>query len=313
MFQKWIEKATVLGEEKTIEVRKDSFWKRRVRIMARVGLEITSIENFDEVINKPCVFCTPEKLAKFDEKIFGEKMLENEYAFLFPNINPYAAHSAVCAFKKHYIKPSDFNATMIENNLELCMKYLEKVREMDEKAKYFSINWNYMMPAGASILHPHMQVVASEHPTTYMEKVMEDKNAFKEYVHEEIKSERFVGSINNIEIFTPFAPFGFNEVVGVVEGSLKDNISNIASVLEKIISYYASIGRNSFNIAIYSSFDDSIPLHFRCITRQNMVKYYRNDCMFFEKLHEEVILEKKPEEVAMELREFLKMENNKTL
>ena len=37
MFQKWIEKATVLGEEKTIEVRKDSFWKRRVRIMARVG------------------------------------------------------------------------------------------------------------------------------------------------------------------------------------------------------------------------------------------------------------------------------------
>ncbi len=305
MFQRWIEKARVLGEEKTIEVRKDNFWGRRVRIMERVGLELVSIENFDEVIKKECIFCTPEKLAKFDEK-FGKEMLENEYAFLFPNINPYATHSAVCAFKKHYIKPDEFDAEMIEKNLALCMEYLEKVRGMDEKAKYFSINWNYMMPAGASILHPHTQVVASEHPTTYMEKII--GRSFEEYVKEEMKSERFVGTIGDIKIFTPFAPFGFNEIVAVVDAPLEDKLKNIAAVLEKIISFYASIGRNSFNVAIYSSFDSSIPPHFRCITRQNMVKYYRNDCMFFERLHEEVILEKKPEEVAMEFKKFLEKE-----
>ena len=287
MFQKWKEKVIVNGIEKEIEIRKDGYWQRRCRIIQRAGLELTKEEDFSDLINKECIFCQPEKLAKFD---FG--MLENEVAFLFPNINPYAEYSSVCAFKKHFIKPNEFTALLIQKNLELCIEYIKKI-----EAEYISINWNYLMPAGASILHPHLQVVGSNYPTTYMEKI--ENIRFEEYVKKEIESERYVGRIGNIEIFTPFVPFGFNEIVGVAKGNIFKEYRSIAEALEKIIAFYASIGRNSFNISIYTN-----PLHFRCITRQNMVKYYRNDAMFFERLHNEIILEKKPEEVAREFKDF---------
>jgi len=303
MFQKWVEKALVEGKEKEIEVRKDAFWQRRCRIIGRVGLELTAKENFDEIIKKPCIFCMPEKLAKFGNE-FGSEMFENEHAFLFPNINPYARYSSVCAFKKHYIKLEEFKAEIIEKNLELCIEYIKKVMELDD-IKYASINWNYLMPAGASILHPHTQVVADEHSTTYMEKVAENGEQFREYIKKEMESERFIGEIGNISLFTPFVPFGFNEVVGIVSNKLFSSINEIAQALEAIISYYESIGRNSFNVCIYASLNDEFSLHFRCITRQNMAKYYRNDAMFFERLHSEVILEKKPEEVAKEIKEYL--------
>ena len=120
-----------------------------------------------------------------------------------------------------------------------------------------------------------------------------------------MKSERYIGKIGKIKLFTPFVPFGFNEVVGIAEENIENCLEDLSKALEKIISYYASIKRNSFNVAIYISLENEFPLHFRCITRQNMVKYYRNDAMFFERLHQEVILEKKPEEVAKELRKFI--------
>lgn len=304
MFMRWVEKAFVNGIEKEIEVRKDEIWQRRCRIIEKVGLEIDAQENFDEIIKKPCIFCTPEKLAKFD-KSFGE-MLENEHAFLFPNIHPYAKHSAVCAFKKHHIKPEDFSPILLEKNLSLCFEYIRKIKEMDS-IKYVSINWNYMMPAGASILHPHTQVVASEHPTTYMEKLIKSGDKFIEYVEEEKRSERLIAEIGEFILFTPFVPFGFNEVVGVTQKKFFEvNLRNMAEALHYILSYYASINRNSFNVAIFASLENEFPVHFRTITRQNMVKYYRNDVMFFERLHLESILEKKPEEIAEEIREYLK-------
>ena len=308
MFQKWKERVSVEGKEKEIEIRKDAIWERRCRIMERVGLELVKKENFDEIIQKSCIFCTPEKLAKFDKK-FGKEFFENSHAILFPNINPYAKYSSVCAFKKHYIKVGEFDAKLIEKNLQLCMEYIEKVMELDNEVKYASINWNYMMPAGASILHPHTQVVAGKHPTTYMERILEKKELFEEYIKKEIESERFIGKIGSIALFSPFAPFGFNEIVGVAKSNLSESIEDISIALEKILSFYDKIGRNSFNVCVFISLSNNFPLHFRCITRQNMVKYYRNDAMFFERLHFETILEKKPEEVAKEMKEYLEKSN----
>jgi len=305
MLHKWLENAVVEGKDKIIEVRKEDIWERRCRIIGRVGLELTLKENFDDVINKPCIFCQPERVAKFGKE-FGAGMMENDAAFLFPNINPYARYSGVCAFRKHYIKMEDFDSTLIEKNLELGMEYIRKVEKMGN-AKYASINWNYMMPAGASILHPHTQIIVDEHPTTYMEKIMEKREMFSKYIEMERNGKRYIGRVGKISLFTPFVPFGFNEIFGVGEESIEKSIGDAAGAIAKIISYYAHLGRNSFNMAIYMSLEDEFPLHFRCITRQNMVKYYRNDITFLERLHNEVILERKPEEIAEEMREYLKV------
>ena len=303
MFERWNETIMVNGIERHVEVRWDEVFERYCRIIDRVGLELTKQEDFSEKINEPCIFCNRSKLAKFDER-FGAEHMENENAFLFPNINPYAKYSSVCAFKKHYIEVGEFSPELIHSNLELAAKYINKVREIDGSIRYASINWNYMMPAGASILHPHTQVVADSIPTTYMKKIIGNEK-FWEYIRAEIESERHIGKIGNVELFVPFAPFGFNEVSGFVDGGLEKSLESIAKAMSAILSYYHSLGRNSFNFSMYYSMANEFPLHFRMITRQNMAKYYRNDAMFFERLHFETIIERKPEDIAKEIKEFL--------
>lgn len=304
MFEKWIEKININGIEKEVEVRWDGIFGRYCRIISRVGLEIDKQEDFSEKIDEECIFCHPEKIASFDER-FEKKKFENEYAFLFPNINPYSSYSSVCAFKKHYIKLNEFSPKLIQGNLELAIEYMNKVLEMDGNMKYASINWNYLMPAGASILHPHMQVVIDKFPTSYMKKILKNKK-FYDYIGEEMRSNRYVGKIGSANIFIPFAPFGFNEIFAFLDGDIENALESISKIISYVLLYYNSIRRNSFNLAIYYSIEKEFPLHLRMITRQNMIKYYRNDAMFFERLHMETILEKKPEEIAKELKDFLK-------
>ncbi len=302
MFERWNETIIVNGRERHVEIRWDEVFERYCRIIDRVGLELTKQEDFSEKINEPCIFCNREKLATFDEK-FGAKHMENGNAFLFPNINPYARYSSVCAFKKHYIKLNEFSPELLHSSLELTIEYINKVKRLDDSIKYASINWNYMMPAGASILHPHMQVVADELPTSYMKKASNEK--FERYIEEELKGERYIKKIGSVELFAPFAPFGFNEVFGLIGKELENAIEEIAGAVSAILSYYHGIGRNSFNFSLYYSMENEFPLHFRMITRQNMARYYRNDAMFFERLHMETVLERKPEEIAKEIKGFL--------
>ena len=298
MFEKWNETIIVNGIEKHVEVRWDEIFERYCRIIDRVGLELTKQEDFSHKIKEPCIFCSRRNLAKFDEKFEMEK--ENENAFIFPNINPYAKYSSVVALKKHYLQLNEFSPKMIEDMLHLSFGYIEAVKKMDGIA-YVSINSNYLMPAGASILHPHAQVVADEHPTSYMKKIAGNE-VFHDYIMEELKSERYIKRIGKVYLFAPFAPFGFNEVFGLVE---EIDIKDIAKAISLILSYFHSIKRNTFNFSIYYSLNNDFPMHFRIITRQNMAAYYRNDAMFFERLHMETILEKKPEEIAKEIKEFL--------
>jgi len=300
MFEKWNETITVNGVEKHVEIRWDEVFERYCRIIDRVGLELTKQEDFSDKINEPCIFCNREKLATFDER-FGIKQKENEHAFIFPNINPYAKYSSVVAFKKHYLNLNEFKPEMIEANLNLSFWYINEVKEMDDSVAYASINSNYLMPAGASVLHPHSQVIVDEYPTSYMRKIAGNE-LFYDYIREEMKRERYIKRIGSVYLFVPFVPFGFNEVFGFVE---KMNVNDIAKSISSILSYYHSIKKNSFNFSIYYSLKEDFPIHFRMITRQNMAKYYRNDAMFFERLHMETILERKPEEIAKEIKKFL--------
>ncbi len=301
MFHRWFEEAMVGEEIRRIEIRKEEIWGRRCRIIERKGLEYTGMEDFNELVKRPCIFCNPEKVSKFGED-FGTTMLENDGAFLFPNISPYARHSGVCAFRKHYIKIDEFTPSLIAKNLELGSRYIDKIGKMEE-VRFASISWNYMMPAGASILHPHTQILVDRHPTVYMEKLLGRREEFERYIEMEVESERFIGRVGKVLLFTPFVPYGYNEVGGIVEEGLQ--IDEISKALAKILSYYSAIGRNSFNVSIYISLEDEFPVHFRCITRQNMGKYYRNDVAFLERLHEEVVLERSPEEVAEDMRNHL--------
>jgi len=299
MFERWEESIVVNGIERHVEIRWDEIFERYCRIIDRVGLESGVVEDFSDKIGEDCIFCHPEKVAKFDKEL-KDMPTENEYAFIFPNINPYAKYSSVCAFKKHFMSLGEFTPEVIKANLELSVEYIKKVRKIDD-VRYASINWNYLMPAGASILHPHMQTIVDWLPTSYMKKISRNEK-FYEYISKEIKGERYIGKIEDVHLFVPFAPFGFNEVFGFIDKNFEDGIDDISIAVSNVLSYYENISRNSFNFSLYYSFDDEFPLHFRMITRQNMSKYYRNDAMFFERLHFETILERKPEEVAKEIR-----------
>ena len=65
-----------------------------------------------------------------------------------------------------------FDAGVLKNAFEAAMLYTRKVRKVDEGVSYASINWNYMPPAGAGIIHPDLQVIVGANPTLFYERLL---------------------------------------------------------------------------------------------------------------------------------------------
>jgi galactose-1-phosphate uridylyltransferase len=124
--------------------------------------------------------------------------------------------------------------------------------------------------------------------------------------------ERFVGAIGATTWFTPFAPIGFNEVRAVVRGRRKleldaDDVTDLATSLTRVLTWYASLCLNSFNLSLLSGLLDGgngYRVNLTMISRTAMVPYYRSDAMVLERLHWEAAIDRTPEANAEALREL---------
>lgn len=87
--------------------------------------------------------------------------LENEYTVTASNISKMADYHSLIIFKKHYLqelKESDF-----EEAINLSKEWFRKIEKFDSGIKSQFLIWNYGYRAGASILHPHFQLLAYKH------------------------------------------------------------------------------------------------------------------------------------------------------
>ncbi|MEE8167789.1 MAG: hypothetical protein V3T58_02810 [Candidatus Hydrothermarchaeales archaeon] len=318
-------------EVQSIEYRRDpllSTWCRiNVKRTERVK-QWKSDADFWELVyksRKGCFFC-PDNIEKATPKFLPEIVPEGRLklgeTLLFPNLFPFAQHHAVATItEEHFADLNEFTSKQIENTLLASIDYFKRVHKADEKARWPSFNWNHLPPSGASILHPHVQLLVDER-ATYMNdtclkassRYYKDKgrNYWLDLIKEEKKvKERFIGYRDDIAWMATFAPLGNNEVTAVFEkySSLdlpKKQVRGFAGALEKIFKGYYKLGVKSFNLTTYSAAigeqREDFLLNVKIISRPPPLRDYTSDAGFLEALHMERVVESMPEKLAEELR-----------
>jgi galactose-1-phosphate uridylyltransferase len=194
----------------------------------------------------------------------------------------------------------------------------------DPGAVYASVNANYLFPAGASLVHPHLQVLAGpvaysfqarleEAAVTYYEK--NGSSYFTDLAEEERKrAVRYIAQKDKWHWLAAFSPAGTNEIIALHDtaadfGTLTDaDLKDLTFGISRVLSCYEAIGHLSYNYTLYSKKNgekDGLRCFFRIITRQNLYPNYRNDDYFLQKMFHAELIITPPEELAEKARSFL--------
>ena len=314
----------------TIEYRRDTLmgmWCRVNVKRATRAKQARGEQNLQELIEASkadCSFC-PENIEtatpKFLPEISKEGRIKMGEATVFPNLFPFAKYHAMATLsEKHYLAIEDFTSGQIEDAINASIEFFKRIESLG--AKYFSLNWNHLPPSGASIIHPHFQLIGDEVPThmtrTYLEageKYHKEKGEnywLRLIKDEDKKGERFIGRTGNAVWISSFAPLGNNEISMVFEGCssildlTKEDVSDIADGLLRIFKGYSGMGKTSFNFSVYSGLKNMeyFCLNAKIITRPNAQKYFTADSGFMEALHKERIVETLPESLAEDFRRY---------
>lgn len=316
----------------SIEVRKDPLTGRRCRMnIERVKRprqtpsETAQLKEIVERSRVKCFFC-PENIENTTPMLPEGYRIKKGAACLFPNLFPFGGFHTVGVFSgDHYLELNQFDEKLLVDCFETCLDYFELVHAKHREIKYWHIDWNHMPSGAASIIHPHVQVMADPDPTPCLRELIElsksyhDRNGgnywFDLVEAEKVKGERFIGRSGSVNWLASFAPQGNREVMAIFS-----NVSTLAKLerrgleelcdgLSRILKGYYAIGARSFNMATFSGpcdedLSDFYFLNFRLISRPTPAPFYTSDNGFMEKLHHEPIVETIPERLARELRGF---------
>jgi galactose-1-phosphate uridylyltransferase len=275
--------------------------------------------------SKGCIFCPENVLQKtpqFLKEISPEGRICIGRAVGFPNLNPVGSYGSVVVLcPEHFLHLDQFTPEIYEEGLSVAIEIIQRTMAFDPDTRYWQISQNFLLPGGSTILHPHLQVIGDPIPTNEMEWLL---NASSSYTQrngtlywkdltqiEKGLGKRYITPIKNVHWFVSFAPIGFNEVCGSVEGhgSItnlgKEEIASLAKGIVSTLKYYYEKDLNSFNFSITSiSGETDHQLLIRIISRTPLQPYYLNDYTSFEVLQSELTANIIPEELCREIRPY---------
>lgn len=247
-------------------------------------------------------------------------------AVLFPNIFPAGQiHAVIRVGEKHYVPLAEFDPVSVTEAFQAAFQFAECLSR-DKSVKYLTINANYLGPAGASIAHPHFQMMGGDLPCTYLESILSRGKSYyqsnqtcywSDLVNvEKAAGERYIGASGPVEWLAAFSPQGANEIVGVLPSrthfwEMNDaDVRGLAAGIVNILHGYSDMGISTFNFAVYSGSvgegDDTIRCFVRIISRQNVYENYRTDDYFLQKLLRSELIVITPEVLAKNLRPHFK-------
>ncbi len=258
------------------EIRFDPLTGRTSRICHFMKLQWQK-PDFDAMIagtDKTCPFC-PDKVMKvtpcFPEDIVPEGRLTSGDMVLFPNIAPYDSLGAVATMgAQHYFPMTEIEPGRIADAFRLAMRFFRSLDRIGHpEAVYHLINWNYMPPAGSSLIHTHLQVFSTSSAPNLMR---EELTAAKKYLehngsnfwddlvaHERADGDRYLGDIGRTVWLTAYAPMGVaGDVMAVVNDvhstlELTDaDLDDIAEGLFRLMRAYDRMGIYSFNMNFFT-------------------------------------------------------------
>ncbi len=286
------------------------------------------IEDMVRESAKNCILCDSKieiSTPKYPEELIKSGRIRINEALLFPNLFPIAKYHAVISISKsHFLKPSEFTKELISDAILASQIFVKAVYSKDPSPLYVTLNANYLFPAGASFVHPHLQLLISTIPYSYHKRLLEasfdyykenKSNYHNDLILEEKKrDERYISQEGNWHWIAPFAPSGVNEILGIheFEGDFaevsSEDISELSLGISKVLAYYESIGFMSFNFTLLSIRNSFNNKGFNClikmITRQNVYQNYRNDDYYLQKILNSELIINLPEELAQGLKNF---------
>lgn len=286
-FKKVLKYARILSplknfEEETLtfEYREDPLTGRNTTVISGmlnyVGKFLTSdwelIGSIAERTRAACPFC-PENVKTrtpmFPADFIPEGRILIDDTVIIPNLLGHAEQSVLAILsREHYLKLEEFKPKMFFNAFKGGLDYLKRLRQRAPSVRFPVFAINYLPPAGSSILHPHMQILARDRPFylvgLYLEKGREfyerhGSSYWQSLAAVERESVRHLFMINGVEWFVPFAPLrGLNEVQAIVPGKsnllelAEDELIGLAEGLTRILRFYGREGYASFNAVLMS-------------------------------------------------------------
>ncbi len=304
------------GERKQekIVVRKDPLTGKPSRILTKPLPISKEVEIEEEISGGFCPFC-PENIYDIgarDSEVLDDEILEKGEAVLLANINPYAERSLVIRLSEdHYLPLDSFTEEHFTDAFELTLDYLDEENQIE----HVSLMMNYLKPAGSTVVHPHIQLLASDNPMDYQKRVLDSCEIYREetgenywegLLAEEREGERYLGKTGVMEWIAPFAPRGLEHIQGIALEDFmtfeRKDLKNLSAGIVNTLRYYSGMGLNSFNISIMPLFGergiDATVVDI--VARSNFDKYYWCDVFALTKLLEEPYSHKYPKEIAEE-------------
>lgn len=273
-----------------------------------------------------CPFC-PDALEAstplFPEKLVtGGRVVKGE-ALLIPNLLPLDKYAGVSILSpEHYTAIEDLTAERMTDAFYAALNFLKTVARSDPRVNYFYINWNYMPPAGSSIVHPHLQVNCGEIPTNQHRIQMEacrryyEENRshfWRDFIEAEEKlGERFIGKKGLTYWFMSYVPQSFLPDIWCIlsEGNSLNGLEEEAFVpfiqgLAKILKYLSLENIYSFNMSLFFVREDEyFRINGRVCPRLLTRAIGNSDQTYFQTIHKETYSVWPPESVCRRVKEI---------
>ena len=337
-FKKETIKSKILNPKKkfeeeiqTIERRIDPLTNEVCRLNVERATRPHQTEKVDlkeliEKSKKNCPFC-PKNIermtARFPPEVVKEGRLKLNEFVLFPNLYSFGKYHAIGVLtSKHYLELKDFKRKMWENCFSTVIKFFKLIRKKDKKTSYPLVNFNYLPPAGASILHPHVQILLTKKSTPYLRKLIKNgsiyykkfkRNYWKDLVKTEKKiKERYIGKTSSIEWVASFAPTLNHEILGITKKSCFTKLNekerkDLSDGLVRVLKAYYKMGIRAVNFTIYSAPIGSDVKFFSVFLRiasRSSGSFWTSDRAFMEEMHNEYVLVSLPEKTASFVKKF---------
>lgn len=276
---------------------------------------------------KSCVFC-PQRIsgvARFPEDMIPGGRVAIGEALAFPNLFALGGyHSVAIVARAHFLELDQFSADLIGDALTALRQIARVVRDRDPDAAFLTVHGNYLFPAGASLMHPHFQMLISSRPYTHHARLIEACRAYHQregssYHADLIREERadgarYIGNTGRWHWLAAFSPLGTNEIIAAHEstGDLlhldEAELRHLARGLSSTLRTYSELGHLSFNYTLYAHRQPDVPdgfsLLLRVMTRQNPAPSYRCDDFYLQKGLQTELMLHRPQTLAARARSF---------
>jgi galactose-1-phosphate uridylyltransferase len=228
--------------------------------------------------------------------------------------------------RAHTLQLNEFTTPVLFNGLRAALTYVQTVFQRHPDVKHAAVAMNYLPPAGSTIVHPHMQVIASYLPLAYPRQLEEasqryarlnKSNYWDDLMRvESERGERYLAQRGRTHWIAPYAPAGLNEIDGIVldrpslRSLTEDDLKDLAEGMRSILMFYYDRGVRSFNALLYSSTlgseSNAVSVGLKVVSRYGYRARFVSDVWSLQYLLNEQEVYEAPEMICSEARPYVR-------